>query len=491
MTTATVPPDAPFARGPRVRFARRGRAMVRALAAPMLVAAGLAQAVGLGEVTQQSALGSALRIVVPIIVGPGENMAGECLRLVPSGRSSDGIPEVTTARVAFERTADGARAVVTSPRAAVDPVLRLTLQAGCDSTVRREYTLLMDPPVIGAPVAAPPEAPVPASRVLTAPSSAPAPRRRGAPAAGAGTGAAAAPKARPAPRRRAATTVAAAPGVPATAIAGAAAAPAAAPKAEAAPARRAPAPAAAARAPAPAVVPAPQPKLTVSSAAPAGEAAAPGKGQAPIPVERGPAARAGSPTAETAAALDAEAAALQQRVVELTALVDKMQAEMKEAETKQAAQAAASRRREGRARCADGGDRPLVGRELAVPRRGRRRRRAARGTPARAAAPRRRRRPGWRPPRTRRAPPPFRPPVAAPHPGSAPRRSRPPRRLARSCTPPSARARRRSRPRSTSPSSRTSPRRPASTSRSIARTARSTCCASTSRPSPIRCRPPG
>src|SRR5207342_3274879 len=38
-------------------------------------------AIGLGQVTQQSALGQSLRIVVPVIVGPGEDIAAECFRL--------------------------------------------------------------------------------------------------------------------------------------------------------------------------------------------------------------------------------------------------------------------------------------------------------------------------------------------------------------------------------------------------------------------------
>ena len=93
------------------------------------------------------------------------------------------------------------------------------------------------------------------------------------------------------------------------------------------------------------------PKLTVSTAAPALEAPGPGSrpeaaaaGGAPAPAAApGPAPSPGAPVtpADTSAALDAEAAALQQRVVELTAMVDRMQQEMRAAEARQAAPAAA------------------------------------------------------------------------------------------------------------------------------------------------------
>jgi hypothetical protein len=52
-------------------------------------------AIGLGPVMQQSALGQSLRIVVPVIVAPGEDIAAECFRLAASDREMDGF----TARV--------------------------------------------------------------------------------------------------------------------------------------------------------------------------------------------------------------------------------------------------------------------------------------------------------------------------------------------------------------------------------------------------------
>jgi hypothetical protein len=287
----------------------RRRAAAAAIAAAAVIP-GAAHALGLGEVTQQSALGRPLRVVVPVIASPGEEISGECFRLVSTPRPGDGIPEVLTGRVSVERTGATARLVITSQRAFDDPVVRLTVQAGCESPVRREYTLLLDPLPIEAPVVAaepPVRPPEPASAAAGF-------------AVGAGASArvaAAAPP--PAGRERRSSPRTAA---PASARA----------RAEAPPARAAPAPRPA-RIPAssPPVAP-PKPKLTVSTAVPAPGAAA------PVPNDAAALARQQQELADT---LDAETIVLRQRVAELTATVERMQKEIEAAQALQAARLAA------------------------------------------------------------------------------------------------------------------------------------------------------
>ena len=259
----------------------------------LMLAAVPAVALGLGDVARQSPLGSPLRIVVPIILGPDEELFPDCVRLANSTRRGDGLPEVSSARVVLERSPTGTRAVISSDRTVTEPVLRLTLQVGCEGSMRREYVLLFDPPAIETPVgvAAPStRAPVQSADVAGTPArasagaQAPAPSTQAAskrrPAAGpstrgGGRAATAAPRARPAPPAKAQ---------------------------------------AAARAP--------QPKLSVSASAPI-EAA---KAQAAA------GSNAGAGPSDARAALEAEAAALQDRVVEMTALVDKMQSDLKTTE---------------------------------------------------------------------------------------------------------------------------------------------------------------
>ena len=112
-----VPPVAPVPRRSAPSLSCRASAAARALVLPLAALAGLAQAIGLGEITQQSALGAPLRVVVPVIAGTAEELAGECVRIVAGDRSADGIPEVRDARIALERTAAGVRIVVIAPRA--------------------------------------------------------------------------------------------------------------------------------------------------------------------------------------------------------------------------------------------------------------------------------------------------------------------------------------------------------------------------------------
>ena len=118
-----------------------------------------ATAAGLGQVTQQSALGQPLRVVVPVILGAGEELPTECFKLASAAGDADGIPQILFGRVVVERTAAGTQLVVSNSRSVNDPVVKLTLQAGCDVAVRREYTLLMDPPAIEPAIVAADSAP--------------------------------------------------------------------------------------------------------------------------------------------------------------------------------------------------------------------------------------------------------------------------------------------------------------------------------------------
>ncbi len=111
-------------------------------------------AVGLGQVAQQSALGQSLRVVVPLALNENDDIAAECFKLATADKDVDGIPQVSYGRVHLERTGSGARLVITGNRPVSDPVLRLTIQAGCTTPIRREFVLFMDLPPIDAPAVA-------------------------------------------------------------------------------------------------------------------------------------------------------------------------------------------------------------------------------------------------------------------------------------------------------------------------------------------------
>jgi hypothetical protein len=212
-------------------------------------------------------------------------------------------------RVALERTAERARLIVTHARPVQDPVLRLTIEVGCDAGVRREYTLLMDPPVIDVPAVVAESEPVAA--VAPAVQERRRPASAGAPAASSRTAsqgrAAGAPKA-----RKSASTKGTG--------------------ASKAPPRRPPPPSKAA-----------SPRLEVSRAAP---------GATPvIAATEGPTPQQVQAQQELADALEAETVVLRQRVAELSALVDRMQEQVRaqEAAQRAAAEAAAAAEEAARA----------------------------------------------------------------------------------------------------------------------------------------------
>jgi hypothetical protein len=104
---------------------------------------GLASAVALGNIALQSSLGQPLRVVIPVALNSGENLNASCLKLVAD--PEPGAPQLLTGRVSVERNAATTRLIVTTRRAVDEPALRLSLQAGCGDTVRRDYVLLLDP----------------------------------------------------------------------------------------------------------------------------------------------------------------------------------------------------------------------------------------------------------------------------------------------------------------------------------------------------------
>ncbi len=104
---------------------------------------GLASAVALGNIAQQSSLGQPLRVTIPVALSTGETLSTQCLKLVRD--PEPGAPQLLTGRVSLERTAAATRVVVTTPRAIDEPAMRLSLEAGCSGIVRRDYVLLFDP----------------------------------------------------------------------------------------------------------------------------------------------------------------------------------------------------------------------------------------------------------------------------------------------------------------------------------------------------------
>ncbi len=192
------------------RTGRRGLASLHAIAAAALVSTlllqpGDAQALALGRVIVQSALGEPLRaeIDVPDIT-PAEASSLR-IGLAPSATyRSAGVeinPALSQLEVTLQRRADGrAYLRLRSPNPINDPFVDLIIEANWASgRLVRDYTLLFDPPNLRAAAPAPaPIAPVTPAPRASAPAPAPAPAVVAPAPAPAASAPAAAPRA-PAP----------------------------------------------------------------------------------------------------------------------------------------------------------------------------------------------------------------------------------------------------------------------------------------------------
>ncbi len=122
-----------------------GRSLVAAAMASLLatlIASSTAHALMLGEASAQSALGSPLRVVIPITAGGDELLQPGCFSVGPA--PGEGSASLVTASVNLERAA-APRLVVTTATAVNEPAIRFSVHAGCEGSTERAYVLLLDP----------------------------------------------------------------------------------------------------------------------------------------------------------------------------------------------------------------------------------------------------------------------------------------------------------------------------------------------------------
>jgi pilus assembly protein FimV len=110
-----------------------------------------ADAISLGAEQVTSTLGQPLRMVVPLLGETTDSLEARCFRVVAPAKT-DGLLVVTQARIELQTTTNPPQLIVRSNRSIDEPIVRLSIEAGCDAPIRREYTLLLDPPT-GQPLA--------------------------------------------------------------------------------------------------------------------------------------------------------------------------------------------------------------------------------------------------------------------------------------------------------------------------------------------------
>ncbi len=106
-------------------------------------------ALSFGNEQVSSSLGQPLRMSIPLLGTAGDSFEAACFRLVSPTRT-DGIPSITQARIELQTSSSPARLLVRGVRAIDEPIVRVTIEAGCDAPIRRDYTILLDPPSVAA-----------------------------------------------------------------------------------------------------------------------------------------------------------------------------------------------------------------------------------------------------------------------------------------------------------------------------------------------------
>ncbi len=127
--------------------------------------AGSAAAFGLGEINVRSYLGQPLHATVPLL-GAAPGMTADCLSL---GASTGSIAPPRRAQLRIEQTGEKLLLHIRTTESVNDPIMQFELVSDCESRLRRDYVVLLDPPAqmassvaLEVPVAAPASmAPVP------------------------------------------------------------------------------------------------------------------------------------------------------------------------------------------------------------------------------------------------------------------------------------------------------------------------------------------
>jgi pilus assembly protein FimV len=145
-----------------------------------LAGSGAAGALGFGQIRSSVVLGQPLNLAVPVNLGEGESLGAECANAEIMSGDSRIAPSAVRVRITQGRDASESVLRISTTVAVDEPVLTVTLNAGCPTRLSRTITLLADPPPVStaeAPVepqvlptlAAPPSATAPAASVAAPP----------------------------------------------------------------------------------------------------------------------------------------------------------------------------------------------------------------------------------------------------------------------------------------------------------------------------------
>jgi hypothetical protein len=142
-------------------FIDKTRLSIAFLAFGATLASSPAAALGFGDVRASALLGQPLNIAIPVSLAEGETLTSDCVLAEVQSGESRLPPGTVRARVTQGRDANEAIVRINTTLAIDEPIVNLTVSAGCPTRITRTLTLLADPPLVtaAAPALTAPAAP--------------------------------------------------------------------------------------------------------------------------------------------------------------------------------------------------------------------------------------------------------------------------------------------------------------------------------------------
>jgi hypothetical protein len=120
------------------------QAVITALTMLTIGAQNNALALGLGNIDVRSNLGHPLRASVKIL-GASELKGDDCFRIINDSSTEN---QLSKANFKLSKVIDDvATLTITTSQIINEPITNLSIMAGCDANIRRDYVLLLDPPL--------------------------------------------------------------------------------------------------------------------------------------------------------------------------------------------------------------------------------------------------------------------------------------------------------------------------------------------------------
>jgi hypothetical protein len=147
-------------------FIAKSNSFIRWLLLGLCALSGPAAALGFGEVRANALLGQPLNLALPVTLADGETLTSDCVSAEVQAGDSRLLPGTVRARVTQGRDPSEAIVRIISTVAIDEPVVNVTVSAGCPTRVTRSLVVLADPPLVTVDTPATATAPAPAPAAL-------------------------------------------------------------------------------------------------------------------------------------------------------------------------------------------------------------------------------------------------------------------------------------------------------------------------------------